>query len=386
MKPRNDISLILSNYNYGEYIYETLALVYNQSEVPDEVIVVEDASTDHSREVLERAEKTWPTLKVVYNERNLGCAVSLNNAYAMAQGKYVSSLGMDDPLHEPHFFARALEQTRRHPHAGFYFGECVYGVIAPTALLSTPIAVKLANEPRYFSATEFGDVYRSRDNLSIPTVPSLWPREALIGIGGMRDELGWLADWFAAHVLSFRSGACYLPGLYQIIRYNMRSLSQSGQSQSGPYRMLIARILDLLNEPHFADVRDYFKIPAVMGRHGFKLIDLCLREDRFASYLSPGLIRAASLYETGQFDIDLSRFGKQPPLDILREIARRVLAAQAVKLRRETTELRRQGRYARALGSCRRAADAAPADSSIGDELAELTALSAKWTRAEDRL
>lgn len=385
MKPRNDISLILSNFNYGEYIFETLACVFRQTEVPDEVIVVDDGSTDHSREVLARAVEAWPTLRVVQNPKNLGCAASLNAAYASAKCRYVSSLGMDDPLHDPTFFARAVEQTRLHPQAGFYFGEALSGLLAPNAQLYSPITVNLAKTTRFFSAREFADVYRGRDQLSIPTVPSLWPREALIGIGGMLEKMGWLADWFAALVLGFRQGACYLPGPAQTIRYNPRSLSYCGQTQSGPYRDLLRTLLLTLEETQFADVRETFKIPAVMARHGFKLLELCAREERFSSYLSPGLIRSAILMETGRCDLDLRGFGAQPPTAVLREIVHRVLAAQAAKLRQDATECRRQGRYGRALIACRKAYDAAPTDTAIEGELAEISALSAKWSRAEDR-
>lgn len=386
MKPRNHVSLILSNYNYGEYIYETVACISRQSEVPDELIIVDDGSTDHSRELLQRIATEWSHVRLVLNDRNLGCAVSLNQAYAIASGRFVSSLGMDDPVHDSTYFARAVEQTRKHPNAGFYFGECRSGFFAPTATFFAPIAVNLAPQPRYFSPAEFTGIYESRANLSIPTVPSLWPREALIAIGGMMEKLSWLADWFAAHVLCFRSGACYLPGSYQTIRYNPRSLSHRGQMERQNYRALLVTLLETLEEPSFADVQEAFRIPAVMGRHGFKLLELCAREERFAKYLSPGLIRSACLYETGRFDLDLSRFGRSPPLQVRRELARMVLDSCSARLRQEASQLVAQGRFAQAVLTCRKAADAAPGDTAVEGQLVELTSLSSKWSRTEDRL
>ena len=47
-----EISVLINNYNYAEYITECLNSVSQQTRVADEVIVVDDGSTDHSVEVI----------------------------------------------------------------------------------------------------------------------------------------------------------------------------------------------------------------------------------------------------------------------------------------------------------------------------------------------
>lgn len=385
MKNENDISVIISSYNYGEYISLTLRLLREQKEQPSEVIVVDDCSTDHSREVLALHSSEWPELKVILNERNLGCAASVNQACAMAKGRYVACLGMDDPLFNPDFIGVAAAQTRLHPNAGFYFGEGVMRYSYPQAEFTSPIAVNFDSAPRYYSPNQFAGLYEARDNLSIPTVPSLWPREEFLRIGGLMEKMSWLADWFAALVLGFRFGVCYLPGAYQLIRYNPRSLSVTGQHASDEYRALIRTLLDTLEEEQFADVRHGFMIPAVMARHGFKLLDLCIREERYSKYLSLGLIRSVSLSEIGEFTYNVQRFGKNPPIGVLREIGRLFLQHYAAMLQKSALHSFQYGNYALALRAMRKAMDAKPDDVAFATQLAEIEERSARYSRPEDR-
>ena len=46
------VSIIINNFNYGRYLAEAINSALGQAGVPVEVIVVDDGSTDHSREVI----------------------------------------------------------------------------------------------------------------------------------------------------------------------------------------------------------------------------------------------------------------------------------------------------------------------------------------------
>ena len=48
-----DVSVIITNYNYGKYVSRAVRSCLNQSSVNHEVIVVDDCSTDGSLEVLQ---------------------------------------------------------------------------------------------------------------------------------------------------------------------------------------------------------------------------------------------------------------------------------------------------------------------------------------------
>ncbi|MEW5858968.1 MAG: glycosyltransferase, partial [Cyanobacteriota bacterium] len=52
MKEKPFVSVIINNYNYGRFISEAIDSVLNQTYPHIEVIVVDDGSTDNSREVI----------------------------------------------------------------------------------------------------------------------------------------------------------------------------------------------------------------------------------------------------------------------------------------------------------------------------------------------
>ena len=90
-----EISVIITNYNYGKYLSRAIRSLkgqsFNQNEF--EVIVIDDYSIDNSREIIE---SIGSYIKPIYNESNLGLATSCNKAIRSAIGKYVIRLDADD--------------------------------------------------------------------------------------------------------------------------------------------------------------------------------------------------------------------------------------------------------------------------------------------------
>ena len=91
------LSVILANYNGARFLAETLASVAAQTRVPDELVVVDDASTDDSVGVIERAftGATFPT-RLIRHDRNRGQAAGFNTGAAAVTGELVCLLDSDD--------------------------------------------------------------------------------------------------------------------------------------------------------------------------------------------------------------------------------------------------------------------------------------------------
>jgi len=90
------VSVCIPAYNAGRFIGETIESVLAQSYRDFELIVVDDASTDHTVGIVRRY--TDPRLRLLRNERNLGLAGNWNRAVAEARGRYVKLLCQDDLL------------------------------------------------------------------------------------------------------------------------------------------------------------------------------------------------------------------------------------------------------------------------------------------------
>lgn len=91
------ISVYVTCYNMAQYIEDCVLSVLNQSLPPEEIIVIDDASTDGSVEILENLALKYPDIiRIVLNERNLGIAKNRNKAIEISTGEYVCGIDGDD--------------------------------------------------------------------------------------------------------------------------------------------------------------------------------------------------------------------------------------------------------------------------------------------------
>lgn len=88
-----DVSIIIISFNTSELLRDCLKSVVTQSEgLNYEIIVVDNASTDGSVEMVER---DFDSVRLIKNEKNTGFAAANNQAIAQAKGKYILLLNPD---------------------------------------------------------------------------------------------------------------------------------------------------------------------------------------------------------------------------------------------------------------------------------------------------
>lgn len=90
------VSVIISNYNYGQYLPAAIASVLAQAYQNFEIIVVDDGSTDNSREVIKQlSEQSSGKIKFIF-QRNQGQGAAFNTAFEVASGEVIAFLDADD--------------------------------------------------------------------------------------------------------------------------------------------------------------------------------------------------------------------------------------------------------------------------------------------------
>ena len=110
-------SVVLNNFNYGRYVGEAISSVLAQSCGDYELIVVDDGSTDDSREVISRYRD--PRIRTVFKE-NGGQLSCFDAAAELVTGEVVCFLDADD-LYEPEYLERLELFYREHPDCGCAF-------------------------------------------------------------------------------------------------------------------------------------------------------------------------------------------------------------------------------------------------------------------------
>lgn len=88
-----DISIIITNYNYGKYLSRAIRSCLNQVNVSHEVIVVDDCSTDDS---LNRLDVFKDKIRILKTEKNSGVACAANLGIKNALGQFIIRVDADD--------------------------------------------------------------------------------------------------------------------------------------------------------------------------------------------------------------------------------------------------------------------------------------------------
>ena len=106
------VSVILPACNAEKYIAEAISSILEQSWQNLELIVVDDASTDATREVIRRFAD--PRVRLLENDRNLGISASTNRAVGVSRGEYLALMD-DDDISLPDRIKAQLVYLENHP-------------------------------------------------------------------------------------------------------------------------------------------------------------------------------------------------------------------------------------------------------------------------------
>lgn len=90
------VSVIIPSYNHQAYIGEAIESILAQTYTDIELIVVDDASTDNSTEVIRTIQQQDSRIRAVFHDRNLGSAKTFNHGCELAQGDFICILTSDD--------------------------------------------------------------------------------------------------------------------------------------------------------------------------------------------------------------------------------------------------------------------------------------------------
>ena len=113
-----EVSIIITNYNYGDYLERCIRSCISQkmsSNKDYEVIVVDDNSTDHSKKILENYSKE---IRCIQLSQNMGVAVASNEGIQSSKGRFVVRVDSDDYINEYMIMVQCLFLNTRSEYFG----------------------------------------------------------------------------------------------------------------------------------------------------------------------------------------------------------------------------------------------------------------------------
>jgi len=276
--PRLTVSVLVPNYNQAELLPRQLDSVCGQTRSADEILVLDDGSTDDSVEIIARYEGKHPHLRLLRNEVNRGLGFSMNRLLEEARCDFLVSAAADDML-LPQFLEKSMAALERYPQAGMCISEFVTSETDGTIVNRSrqmPASFGVAGLPAYVPPDELRQRFRDR-YLWMSSNTVVARRSAVQAAGGFLPELEWHADWFVFYAVALRHGTCVVPEGLAVIRVNPGGYSDLGMKDPTRQRRVLRAIADTLKAPRNRGLLPVFRrYPALLSVFGREMV-LALR-------------------------------------------------------------------------------------------------------------
>jgi glycosyltransferase involved in cell wall biosynthesis len=183
-------SVLVPVYNGERWLAECLRSIVGQSRRPEEILVLDDGSTDRTPEIV----RSFGT--AVRHERsatNLGQFANVNRGIALARGDLVAVFHADD-VYDPEILEAATDALLSHPEAGAVFckDRFIDGEGREYARLELPAALRGGRVLEYAQVLENLLLHMNR---FLRTPGAVVRREVYRRVGGFRTDLGSAADY-----------------------------------------------------------------------------------------------------------------------------------------------------------------------------------------------
>lgn len=144
------VSICSLVYNHEPYLRDCLnGFVMQQTNFPIEILIHDDASTDHSADIIREYTAKHPGLfKPIYqteNQYSKGVDIPTKYLYSKAQGKYIALCEGDDYWTDPHKLCMQVEWLEKHPEYSMCYSDAT--IKSPTKELNWPCYRKDTSVP-----------------------------------------------------------------------------------------------------------------------------------------------------------------------------------------------------------------------------------------------
>ena len=107
------ITSIIPSFNSSKTIKRAIRSIQNQKMSDIEILVVDDYSTDNTKNILNELQKEDKRIKIIYNKKNMGTLYSRSIGALNSKGEYIMSLDNDDLFIDENIFNICYEECKK---------------------------------------------------------------------------------------------------------------------------------------------------------------------------------------------------------------------------------------------------------------------------------
>ena len=274
---------IIPNYNDGAHISASLASLFAQTRPFDEILILDDGSTDDSTQVIERLIAGHPQARLIRRQENKGIVTTLNEGLHAASGDFVFMASANDTYNHRlvEYAAAALEMK---PDLAIICGNGMFQYTETGK--RQPVKMQFPQVAGYISRERFEEQVRCSP-ITFFGGSVILKRDAVLQEGGLAPALRWHCDWAMYYLLSYRHGLYYVPE--PMVNVEVSGASYSSQAMIwGKQRPVIEALIHFLARQDTA-MRQAWKHTAMLPTYPLKVLRILIQPE-YRWYMTPLLV------------------------------------------------------------------------------------------------
>lgn len=198
---------IIPNYNTGSHIGAALACLLGQTRPYDDILIIDDGSTDDSVAVIQSLIRDQPRARLLRNEKNMGVVATLNRGIDCVDADYIHMVSANDTYYTD-LVRRCEMALGERPDIAIFCGNGVFHYKEKGR--TRPVFMHLPQHPSFIGPAEFQDHVRTNP-LTFFGGGIILRRESVLLAGKMDEGLRWHADWALYYLLALQYGVYFIP-------------------------------------------------------------------------------------------------------------------------------------------------------------------------------
>jgi len=348
------IAVIVPNRNESRYLPRCIRSILEQEDPPDELIVVDDQSTDNSAGLIRSLIDGQSRARLIENPVNLGTLLAIDEGLKAARSEYVLFLSANDFV-MPGLFARARSCFARYPGAGLWsaMGWLVDEEDHLVRLHASPV---VSLRDTYIPPEQCARVAYRLGNWTVGAT-LVYHRDTLEAVGKFDPAYMGLSDLVTTLIVASRGGALYSPVPLGVSRLHSGSYLSKTLKDNANIETILDRLQEhgtrlaprLFTRAFLERLALRFRFAAVRAGKGE---DIASTATKYSGLRRLALDAVDRLLPTGFHRVRVAlTFLVLCPFDVLPALWNRLLGSMAVLI---LLRLRGQGTYRNRPGSSAR--------------------------------
>lgn len=247
----SNLSVLITNYNHASYLDMCLSRITHQSLPAQEIIIIDDGSTDESVQIIKKYCATYKQIKFFQNKVNKGVIENQKRLLELSSCKYIYWASSDDYI-DSNFFKVTLNAIKE-------IKNCKIAFSYPSTVSGESIRVnkilKRYKKNTFFSPEEFSSLLRYKLNyLHINSI--IFEKEAFLQAGAFVDKnLKGNYDMVVYHAIAFEYGIMFIPKSLSYLRLHVNQFSSGSPAEK---KQIAEKYLDVLSSGKYDHIKHSF--------------------------------------------------------------------------------------------------------------------------------